>query len=91
MCAPSSAIHHRDPPGLCFEIVCLSNTSDSTALNHLLTVFASWSFFFFFSAFAVQGGEKLQVHRKQEEAFANLIYILKKKQLISNHSLQARI
>lgn len=76
MRAPSSVIRRRDPSGLCFENVCWSNTFDSTALNHLLTVFISWSFLFYNSQLLLyMGGKELQVHREQEEAFANVIFV----------------
>lgn len=64
MRVPSSVIHHRDPSGLCFENVCLSNTFDSPALNHLLTVFTSWSFLFYNSQLLLyKDGKELQVHK----------------------------
>lgn len=55
------------------ENVSLSNTFDSTALNHSLTVFTLWSFLFYNSQLLLyKSGKGLQVRREQEGALAKL-------------------
>lgn len=59
-----------------FQNVCLSNTFDSTALNHLLTVFTLLSFLFYnFQLSLYKGGKEQLVHREQVELFANVIFV----------------
>lgn len=82
MRTPSSVIHHRDPSGLCLENVSLSNTFDSTALNHLLTVFTSWSFLFYNSQFLLdKSGKELQLGARRSVCKFDLcfFYICKEK------------
>lgn len=64
------------PLACVFQNVCLSNTFDSTALNHLLTVFTLLSFLFYnFQLSLYKGGREQLVHREQVEPFANVIFV----------------